>query len=512
MVGVNSRVPPDRRGSGPLPRHRRPRRDGGRGGWLGRGAVRPDGGQGAGGGFGGCHMTEYEAFLAGKAPKAKAVGIEPGPMPGHLFDFASHATRFCLRQGRAALFLDTGLTKTRCQLEFAKQAMEASNGYALILTPLAVARQFEKEGLSLGYDCRVVREAEDVRPGINVCNYDRLDNLDPGAFGCVCLDESSILKNFSGKTTRALTAAFADTPFRLCATATPAPNDHVELGTHAEFLGIMPQSDMLIRWFINDSANTGTWRLKGHATEAFWDWMSSWAVMASSPEDLGFDGSRFVLPPLVIHRHKAIGEVKPMDGMLFAGDVSATNMHAMKRQTAESRADEIAKLVMADNAEPWMVFCDTDYESDCLRARIPDATEVRGSMPAEKKEANIAAFLDGSRGVMISKPSIMGAGLNLQFCARMAFVGRSFSYEAWYQAVRRCWRFGQKRAVDVHLIVAEGEDQIGRIIDRKAEAHATMKQAMIAASKRAIQAQSEVRVKYDPTFEGRIPKWLMTGA
>lgn len=451
---------------------------------------------------------EYQNFLASKAPRAQAVGIEPSSMPDHLLDFAAFATGHCLRQGRAALFLDTGLTKTRCQLEFSKQAISASNGYGLILTPLAVARQFEKEGLSLGYDCRVIRDQSDVRPGINICNYDRLDKLDPFAFGCVCLDESSILKNFTGKTSRALINAFADTPFRLCASATPAPNDHVELGTHSEFLGVMPQSDMLIRWFINDSNDTGTWRLKGHAKEAFWDWVSSWAVMAASPEDLGFDGAQFVLPKLNIRKHRAIGEVRPMPGMLFAGDVSATTMHATKRQTAQSRAAEVATLVHAEAAEPWMVFCDTDAEADALTSLIPEAVEVRGSMTVERKEDAIAAFLGGSSRVMISKPSIMGAGLNLQFCARMAFVGRTFSYQAWYQAVRRCWRFGQRRPVDIHLIVAEGEDQIGRVIDRKAEAHAEMKEAMIAASRRAIQARSAVNVKYNPIYNGRVPKWM----
>tara|TARA_R110000868_G_scaffold233264_5_gene486986 strand:+ start:97 stop:1479 length:1383 start_codon:yes stop_codon:yes gene_type:complete len=451
---------------------------------------------------------EYLDFLASKAPRSMPVGIEPGPMPDHLFDFAAHAVRFCLRQGRAALFLDTGLTKTRCQLEFARQAAGASNGVALILTPLAVARQFEGEGLALGYECRVVRDQSGVLPGINICNYDRIELLDASAFGAVCLDESSILKNSQGATSRNLIATFADTPFRLAATATPAPNDHVELGTHAEFLGIMSQSDMLVRWFLNDSENTGTWRLKGHAVEAFWDWVSSWAIMASSPADLGYDGSRFILPPLRIHRHKTIGDVKPMDGSLFAGDVSATNMHEVKRQTASARAAEVARLVNEDLAEPWMIFCDTDYEADTLKAMIHGAVEVRGSMTPEQKEARIAAFLDRTARVMISKPRIMGSGLNLQFCARMAFVGRSFSYELWYQAVRRCWRFGQQRPVDVHLIVAEGEDQIGRVIDQKAEAHAEMKAAMVAASKRAAQTKSVVKVAYNPTHLGRLPEWL----
>lgn len=454
--------------------------------------------------------ADYLAFLAGKAPQAMANGTEPTAMPDCLLDFAAFATQVCIRRGRAALFFDTGLTKTRCQLEFSKQAAGATNGYALILTPLAVARQFEREGLACGYDARVVRDVSEVRHGINICNYDRMDKLDCSIFGSVSLDESSVLKNFAGKTTRALIEAFADTPFRLCATATPAPNDHVELGTHAEFLGIMSQSDMLIRWFLNDSNDTGTWRLKRHAEVQFWDWMSSWAVMASSPDDLGFDGSRFALPALEIHRHRAIGEIKPMDGMLFAGDVSAINMHRTKRQTGEARAEVVAGLVRAEPDEPWMIFCDTDFEADALTSRIEGAIEVRGSMPIERKEANIDRFLSQSARVMVSKSSIMGLGLNLQFCARVAFVGRSFSYEAWYQAVRRCWRFGQTRPVHVHIIVAEGEDQIGRVIDRKAESHAAMKTAMIGASRRAMHTRSGTRIKYNPIHQGRIPEWLVS--
>lgn len=450
----------------------------------------------------------YADFLAGKQPRAQACGIEPGPMPEHLLDFAAYATQFCLRQGRAALMLNTGLTKSRCQLEFSKQAAAATNGYALILTPLAVARQFEREGVPLGYDVRVVRDQSEVRPGINVCNYDRLDRLDASVFGAVSLDESSCLKNFAGAMSRNLIATFADTPFRLCATATPAPNDHVELGMHAEFLGIMTQSDMLIRWFVNDSNDTGTWRLKGHAREAFWDWMSSWAIMASSPEDLGFDGSRFILPPLTIHRHKAIGDVKPVLGSLFAGDISAIGMHEVKRQTTNARADMVASIVAMKPNDPWVIWCDTDVESEALTKRLPDAVEVRGSLPADKKEARLASFASGEKRIIVSKPSVAGSGLNWQHAADIAYVGRSFSFEAYYQSVRRCWRFGQTRPVNVHLIVAEGEDQIGRVLDRKADAFAEMRAQMIAASKRNVMKRSRVRVKYQPTFEGRLPSWL----
>lgn len=449
---------------------------------------------------------EYASFLLGKAPKPMASGIEPSAMPPHLFDYQAAATAFCIRQGRAALFLDTGLGKTVCELEFARQTGDASNGCALILTPLAVARQIEAEGRRFGYNCQVIRDQSEVGPGISICNYDRLDKLDCGAFGSIILDESSILKSFTGATTRALIAAFAATRFRLCATATPAPNDHTELGNHAEFLGVMNQADMLVRWFINDTNDTGTWRLKGHAATQFWDWCASWAVMASSPDDLGFDGSRFVLPPLEIIRHQVRAEIVPDDG-LFGFNVSATEIFKLKRQTANVRADAVSALVTAEPHEPWLIWVDTDNEADAVIDRIPNAIDVRGSMTPERKEQGLSEFLTSGRP-MVTKSKIAGAGMNYQHCARQAFVGRSFSYEAWYQAVRRCWRFGQIRPVHVHLIVAEGEDQIGRVIDRKSEDHEAMKENMRAASRRSVSKSSEVKVPYAPTHEGKLPTWL----
>lgn len=451
---------------------------------------------------------EYLDFLASKTPVAQSVGFEPHPITAPLFDFQKAATETCIRRGRSALFLDTGLGKTICELEFAAQCAAKSDGPALILTPLAVARQIENEALKFGYGAKVIRDQSEAWGLINICNYDRLDHLDPSYYSCVVLDESSILKNFTGKTTRALIQAFKDTPYRLAATATPAPNDFIEFGTHSEFLGIMPQADMLIRWFLNDTANTGTWRLKGHAVTPFWDWMASWAIMAETPEDLGFDGTRFILPEMKITRHQAMGDVRAPAGSLFIEDVSATNMHDLKRQTASVRADKVAELVNAEPDHAWVVWCDTDYESDALAKRLPDAVEVKGSHPVEKKEAGLAAFATHAKRVIITKPSVAGMGLNWQHADRMAFVGRTFSYEAWYQAVRRCWRFGQTRPVHVHLIVAEGEDQIGRVIDRKAEGHAEMKQAMREASRRNMGRASEVKVPYNPTHNGRIPSWL----
>lgn len=455
---------------------------------------------------------DYLDFLASKTPVAQSSGIEPKPLPGTLFDFQAACVDFCIRQGRAGLYLDTGLGKTRCQLEWAAQCGAAANGKSLILTPLAVAKQIEREARQLGYDARVIREQSEARDGINIINYGRLDKIDPEEFGAVSLDESAILKSFNGKTTEALCSMFEGHRFRLSATATPAPNDHMELGQQSQFLGIMPSNEMLMRWFISDQTEMGRYRLKRHGEEQFWDWMASWSRMAQSPEDLGFDGSRYRLPPLNIVRHKAIGSnVKPIEGLLFAGDVSATNMHDVKRQTAKARADSVASLV-AGNAEPWIVWCDADYEADALKSAIGECVEVRGSLSIERKEEYLEAFSTGQARVIITKPGIAGHGLNWQHCANMVFAGRSFSYELWYQAVRRSWRFGQTRPVNVHIIVAEGENQIGRVIDRKSDDHDRMKKAMAAAMRRSMGRGSEIRKAYNPTHIGRLPTWLTSAA
>jgi len=455
--------------------------------------------------------SEYHDFLASKSPRAQAVGIDPKPIPDHLFDFQKACVEFAVRQGRTGLYLDTGLGKTRCQLEWASQCAAASNGRALIMTPLAVAKQIEREAISLGYEARVIRDQSQAKDGINIINYDRMEKIDADSFGAVSLDESSILKSMNGKTTQALIALFNSHKFRMSATATPAPNDHMELGNQASFLGLMSSSEMLMRWFINDTSEASQqWRLKRHAEQDFWDWMASWSRMAQSPEDLGFNGDRFIMSPLNIVKHKTIGSnVKPMDGSLFAADVSAVNMFDVKKQTSAGRADKIASLIDDDY---WLLWCDTNDESDALKARIPGAIDVRGSMPIEQKEEYLDAFASGRERILITKPAIGGMGLNLQHCCNMAYIGRTFSYESFYQSVRRCWRFGQKRTVNVHIVVAEGEDQIGRVIDRKSADHDRMKSAMAAAMKRAVGRDAVERIQYNPTHEGRIPSWLKSVA
>lgn len=434
-------------------------------------------------------------------------------LSSHLFGFQRHCVEFLLAAGAGGLFLDTGLGKTLVQLEYAEHARQVSNGMALILTPLAVAKQIEREGRKFGYDARVIRDQSEAREGINICNYDRLHLIEPHAFGAVTLDEASILKSFGGKTTRALIEAFQDHRWKTPATATPAPNDHMELGQYADFCGVMASNEMLSRFFINDSSQASqVWRLKRHGVEAFWDWMASWCRLAQLPSDLRGDDEGFALPPLQIERHRAAEFAPSIKGGLFGDEiVSATNLHEIKRATIGRRSAIATDLVMGERSEPWVVWIDTDYEADAVMGMlgdVPGVVEVRGSMTAEKKEANLEAFANGDARVMVTKPSVAGFGLNWQHCARTVFVGRSFSYEAWYQAVRRFWRFGQRRKVQVHLVVAEGEDSIARVIERKADDHDSMKLAMRAAMKRNNGKSSATKVAYSPTHKGALPRWI----
>lgn len=458
-------------------------------------------------------MTDaYAAFVARKAVRAKDRGLKDVPaLAGHLFPFQARCVDFALRAGSSGLFLDTGLGKTECQLEWCHRAIEATGDKALILTPLAVAGQTKRRADRWGYEARVIREQTDTGPGINICNYDRLDKLDAGAFGIVALDESSILKSFTGKTTRALIDAFRSCRFRLAATATPAPNDHMELGNHAEFLGVMSGNEMLSRFFVNDtSIASQEWRLKGHAVDAFWDWISSWARAAEKPSDLGDKDEGFILPPFQVRRHRAADSTIDRDlaDLFGAPNLSATTLHDVKRQTSKARADAVAGIVAAEPDQAWLIWADTDYEADALKDAIPAATEVRGSMSIDEKEYRLAAFEAGEARYLIAKPSMCGFGLDWSHCARMVFVGRSYSYESYYQAVRRCWRFGQKRPVVVHIVVAEGEAEIGRVIDRKAGDHDQMKRAMRDAMARAVGRSAIVKAPYSPNSTKRLAPWI----
>ncbi|WP_407529407.1 helicase [Methylobacterium oryzisoli] len=462
-------------------------------------------------------LIAYRDFIAAKRIAFEPAGLDVIPsLNESMFPHQRHGVEFALRLGRAALFYDTGLGKSLAALEWGRVVVAHTGKPVLLLAPLAVGQQHKREADRFGIDAEVVRSQDEIGARrIYITNYDRLDRFDPSKFGGVILDESSVLKSFTGKTTRRLIEAFAVTPFRLCCTATPAPNDHTEIGTHAEFLGVMRREEMLPIWFINDTADTGTWRVKGHARENFWSWVATWARCVSRPSDLGFDDGGFALPELTIKHHEVkadrsrnAGAEKDGQARLFRiPNTSATSIHEEKRLTVADRAALVAEIVGAEPDEPWLIWVDTDYEADAVRAAVPEASEVRGSQSSEDKERRLVAFSEGRARILLTKPSVAGFGLNFQHCARQCFAGLSFSYEAWYQAVRRSWRFGQSRPVHVHVVCADTERAIWTVVERKAGDHEAMKREMVAAMRRAMR-EERARKLYHPEQEVRLPAWV----
>lgn len=453
----------------------------------------------------------YEEFLARKSRRAVPKGIDREvDVSPRMFDYQADTTRFLLQAGSGAAFLDTGMGKSFIELEWARIVREKTNKPVLMLAPLAVGPQHVREAERWGIeDVRSVKTQDDIRQGINVANYERLHLFDPSAFGGIVLDESSIIKNYTGKTTRAL-MAFADSmDFRLCATATPAPNDHMELGQHSQFLGAMDSSEMLARWFIADQSEMGRYRLKRHGIKPFWSWVASWARCLTKPSDLGYSDAGFQLPTLNIIKHSVDVDIcANTDGQLFRRvDASATAIHKEKRLTSGQRADRVAEIVAGHPNEPCVVWVETDYDADSVMARIPGAVEVRGSMSPEQKEERLNDFSLGNTRVLVTKPRVAGYGLNWQHCALTVFAGLSFSYEQFYQATRRFWRYGQQRTVDCHVVMAETEEMIWQNIQRKAADHEAMKSEMAEAMRREVISKT-VKNVYQPTKSARIPIWI----
>jgi superfamily II DNA or RNA helicase len=435
-------------------------------------------------------LSDYTAFLQEKLATVPPSGIAGGfSMPSSLFPHQSALASWALRRGRAAIFADTGLGKSRMELAWARAVHRYTRKPVLILTPLAVASQTAAEGAAIDIDATVCRDGADVRPGINITNYDRLHRFDASEFGGVVLDESSIIKHHDAKTFRALTGAFRNTPFKLPATATPAPNDWTELGTHAEFLGICTRQEMLSEFFCHDGGDTQNWRLKGHARQAFWQWVVAWGALIRRPSDLGFDDGAYNLPPLHLHEHLVEVE-SPTNGMLFAMEAQTlSERRDARRASMEDRVRECAEMVNAQAGEPWVVWCDLNDESAALTKAINGAVEIRGADDVDEKEQRLQAFAQGKARVLVSKPSICGWGLNWQHAARMAFVGVTDSYEAYYQAVRRCWRFGQKRPVHVHIFASNAEGAIVANLKRKERDAAQMAEALSAETRDAVMAE-----------------------
>lgn len=648
----------------------------------------------------------YADFIANKLSRVPPTGIPYAAsvqLPDGLFDFQKALVTWALRWGRAAIFADTGLGKSRMQISWADAVHRETGHDVLILAPLAVAAQTVEEGREIGVTVNLCRDGAEVKPGITITNYDRIHRFDTSRFGAVVLDESSVIKHHTSKTLALLLEAFEQTPFKLCATATPAPNDWTELGTHAQFLGICTQVEMLSEYFVHDGGETQTWRLKGHAREQFWRWVASWAALVRKPSDLGYDDARYNLPALKVRQHTTQMNAEPEAGMLFAleantlserrkarkdtldarvdacaaivkaewaklaetaeggphgletgireessresesrsgvrskaecagrvGQGSPEEVHAgllqgeprqvqedatAKRgkecskagevcsgcgasqegqgagqgvaagepgQTQESEADECARdraerlsgharspeRCMRDMRafgseqaafipgggslpragedsraalhelqsgarevsgqpghsdagsrvprEPWLIWCDLNAEQDALERHFGDlAFSVRGSMTPEEKEAAILAWMAGERPVMISKPSIMGWGINAQHCARMAFVGVTDSWEAYYQAVRRCWRFGQKREVEVHIFASDLEGAVISNLQRKERDAKAMADSLSAETQAAVMEEvtgvTRISNPYSPARTVELPAWLVS--
>lgn len=430
----------------------------------------------------------YSEFVTRKLQMVAPVGYsDPGEMPAHLFPHQRDLTAWALRRGRCAIFADTGLGKSRMEVTWADVVTRRERKPVLILAPLAVAAQTAQEGADIGVNVTVCRDDMDVRDGVNITNYDRLHRFDPARFAGVVLDESSIIKHHDAKTLRILMDAFSRTPFRLCASATPAPNDWTELGTHAEFLGICRRVEMLSEFFTHDGGDTAIWRLKGHARELFWRWVVSWGALIRRPSDLGHDDAAYKLPPLHLHEH-AVEVDMPTNGMLFA--LEAQTLSERRDARKASLADRVAECAQHVNADqlPWVVWCDLNAEGDALKAAIPDAVEIRGSDDADVKEQRLRDFANGKIRVLITKPSIAGFGLNWQHCARMAFVGVTDSFEAYYQAVRRCWRFGQTEPVHVHIFASDSEGAIVANLKRKERDALAMAESLSAETKDSVRA------------------------
>jgi DNA modification methylase len=421
---------------------------------------------------------EYEEFVKAKRRSEVATGHAPNALNEHLFDFQHAIVSWAVRRGRAAIFADTGLGKTLMQLSWADEVAAHTGGIVVVLAPLAVSEQTIEQGGTFGIEVKRIPHGESPSgPGVWITNYERMDAIDFSELHGIVLDESSILKAHDGKTRTKIIESSQSVPYRLSCTATPSPNDFEELGNQCEFLGVMTRTEMLATYFVNDTGDTGTWRLKGWGQTRFWEWMGSWAVVLRSPADIGFDGSRYDLPELQYFEHVVEAE---QSGDLFAKPaLTMLERRKAQRDSIEQRCKALADVVNADTSEPWLIWCHLNDEAELLKSLIHGAVNVQGSDSPEFKTKNLMGFAKNEVRVLISKPKIAGYGMNWQHCARMAFVGLDDSFEKFYQAVRRCYRFGQKRNVQVHVFTAENEGQILANIKAKQLQHNEMSKNMI---------------------------------
>ena len=457
----------------------------------------------------------YHQFLKAKSRFEPPAGLKNIPaMPGQMFDFQKAVTDWACRRGRASIFAGTGLGKSFKELAWANALYEADGKKTLIFTPLAVASQMKDEAIKFGIDAAHVSSGDESECPIQITNYQKIDHFDLSKYGGVVLDESSILKNYAGHFRTRLIDECKKVPYRLAATATPSPNDYMELGNHAEFCGIMSYTDMLSTFFVHDGSSTQNWRLKGHAENEFWKWMATWAVMYQSPDDLGYDGSAYILPKLhqIEHIVGAKYEANINTGLLFPLEAqSMSERLTARRATIEDRVNKAVEIAGGID-DALVIWCNLNDESAMLCDRIPEAVEVTGSMTDEKKEDVLRQFSRGNIRILVTKPSICGFGMNWQHCNQTIFVGLNDSFEQIYQANRRFWRFGQKREVYAHFIASELEGAVVQNIKRKEQQAQHMMNEMVKHMKdlSAANVKGAVRdtLKYQPQEKVELPSWI----
>jgi len=459
-------------------------------------------------------FKNYDNFLQSKSiiDKKSGFSVSLSDLNPLLFDWQVVIVRWAIARGRAALFEDCGLGKTPQQLEWGNQVNKKTGSPVLILAPLAVSEQTRREGDKFGMKVNICNNKSDVVNGINITNYEKLHKFDPSIFSGVVLDESSILKNFSGMRRNEIIDAFRKTPYKLACTATPAPNDYMELGNHSEFLGALTRTEMLAMFFINDTAHVGHWRLKGHVkNNIFWEWLASWAVMITKPSDIGYEDGEFILPDIHYHEHIIKSSAKPKRGFFVLEASTLNERREARRDTIEIRSRKAADLIN-ETSDRWVLWCNLNSEGDHLEKYVKESVQVAGRHPDELKSKRMIDFAFGKEKRIVTKPKIAGLGMNWQICSKAVFVGLSDSWEQFYQAVRRIWRFGQTKEVDIHIILEEREGKVLDNIKRKDLQARKMIENMLVYMREIMKSQLKQSgrdvLDYLPMEIMRLPEWI----
>lgn len=456
---------------------------------------------------------EYLEFLKSKRFVLESSGfdIDKSELNPMLYEFQKDIVRWALKKGKACIFADCGLGKTPMQLSWAHQVHKHTGGKILILAPLAVADQTKREADKFGYVAKVVEKQGDCISGINITNYEKLDRFIANEFTGIVLDESSILKSYSGKVRTAIIQNFHEVPYKLACTATPAPNDYMELGNHSEFCGVMTRAEMLSMFFVHDGGETSKWRLKGHAEDVFWQWLATFSVFVDNPNNIGYDIDGYNLPPINIQEIIVDGDTPTTEKLTL------TERRQARKDSLKLRCEQAARLVNSSD-EQWIVWCDLNEEGNALEKLIDKSRNVQGSDTNQYKSDTMLEFSEGNLKCLISKPRLCGFGMNWQNCHNMIFTGLSDSYEQFYQALRRCWRFGQEEPVNVYIIISTKEGCVKENIERKQTDFLKMQSEMTELTKeitkKELRSTCRISTLYEPHVKMELPKWeeFMKGA